>query len=97
MKTTKATREARRSISVSGQLFNLIPPHLIGELAQRHAIHARRFEERSHVFALMLCQIAHAPFKHRLFAKAAFPSASAPQVYWSSCVGRGEVLQPMGW
>ncbi len=29
MKTTKATREARRSISVSGQLFNLIPPHLM--------------------------------------------------------------------
>ena len=59
MKTTKATREARRSISVAGQLFNLIPPRLIGEMAQRYAIHARRFDERSHVFALMLCQIAH--------------------------------------
>ena len=37
----------------------MIPPRLIGELAQRHAVNARKFDERSHVFALLICQLAH--------------------------------------
>ena len=60
MKPQQATKKAwRRSICVAGQIFNLIPPRMIGELAQRFAIHSRTFDERSHVFALLLCQIAH--------------------------------------
>ena len=60
MKTQQTTKKAwRRSICVAGQIFNLIPPRMIGELAQRFAIHSRTFDERSHVFALLLCQIAH--------------------------------------
>lgn len=60
MKNKTATKKAwRRSICVAGQIFNMIPPHKIGELAQIYRIHSRMFDERSHVFALLLCQIAH--------------------------------------
>ncbi|MBQ6246324.1 MAG: hypothetical protein IJK04_05630 [Kiritimatiellae bacterium] len=109
MKNNKATRKAwRRSICVAGQIFNLIPPRMIGELAQRFAIHSRTFDERSHVFALLLCQVAHGtayrvkstistPFQHRPFPKSPFFNASTPQGCWTSCVEGGGFLQAMGW
>lgn len=59
MKPTKAIRKTRRSISAAAQIFNIVPPHLIGELARRFNVRARAFDERSHVFALLLCQLAH--------------------------------------
>ena len=62
MKMNKTNRPARSSITVLGQLCNLIPNHLVPRLAREHGIgaQARSFSPWSHVVALLHAQLSHA-------------------------------------
>jgi hypothetical protein len=57
----KTNNPTRAKFSVLRQLCNLIPPHLVPQLARAHhsEAHARTFSHWSHVVALLFAQLTH--------------------------------------
>ena len=57
----KTNNPTRAKFTVLRQLCNLIPPHLVPQLARAHhsAEHARTFSHWSHVVALLFAQLTH--------------------------------------
>jgi hypothetical protein len=53
---------SKHSLSVLGQVFKLIPGHLIPKLAEKHGVsnHTREISPTSHVLSLLYAQLSHA-------------------------------------
>ena len=62
MKKTFRSQPTRSKLSVLRQLCNLIPTHLVAQLARQHGVdeQARSFSPWSHVVALLYAQLTHA-------------------------------------
>ena len=60
MKNKKPNRPARANFSVFRQLCNLIPIHLVSQLAREAGVKARTFPPWSHVVAMLYTQFTHA-------------------------------------
>jgi hypothetical protein len=60
MKKTEQHKPTRGKFSVFRQLCNLIPTHLVSELARETKVQARSFKPWSHVVAMMYAQFIHA-------------------------------------
>lgn len=60
MKKTKQHKPTASKLSVFRQLCNLIPTHLVAEIARDLKIDARKFRPWSHVVAMLYAQFIHA-------------------------------------